>query len=296
MDDLQDFDVAPEYLGIVGSSTDCLNALGVTLQFGPAVHAALLVTKEKEEEEPWPHEHLIVLQLENADFGRPIVIPSGFASGYGGAGPRALSRAIILLSKANVSVKSKIAAGLLFHQINIGRATHEQLENLARLGKGGTDPWDLVDMRDADLSGTNPPIWSDWIDLRVPRGLVSANLDDLVQELERDHRDAVFKAFRRLESSIRSRMQGLGAITESEAVGARLVNNAFGDKGKLGWSDIDPTSSEYKGRRDLLAGAFSVLRSPRVHNEDDPFSRADHIRDFILVGWLLDLVESSEPR
>src|SRR5438132_8533677 len=72
-----------EYLGIAGSSQDCQEAVIRRVQYGERIHQARILSSART--------HCLLLANE---IGDQAAVKSGFASGYGGEGPAALSYAL----------------------------------------------------------------------------------------------------------------------------------------------------------------------------------------------------------
>ncbi len=82
-----------EYHGIAGASDDCEAAVLRLLTSGGNLARALILTSGRD--------HAFLLFNEVGD---PIAIKSGFASGYGGSGPTALSRVVEFLNGHGVEI------------------------------------------------------------------------------------------------------------------------------------------------------------------------------------------------
>lgn len=286
-----------ELLGVNGSTLDCLAALTTVIDHGPRVVGCMFVTSG-ERDNPDVENHLFVLATEFIDSPRFIVIPSGFTSGYAGTGPTGTSRAILLLDDARIHTASLVVPARLFECINGGRVSHEELLAVFRRQDPnvtmGRNPFQYVDERDMRRAEDRTS-WRRWVTPRISRPLVSPGLFDLIDEFERDPRNAIVSGFRRVESSVRTKLQEAGEQTTDQAA-VSLINNAFGKNGALRWSDIEIGSSEHDGRREMLTGAFRALRNRRVHHEEDEVEAFEDLQDFYLVARLYDWVTSAEHR
>jgi hypothetical protein len=69
-----------EYAGVPGASKECQDAVIRLIQFGDRITRARILTYERE--------HCLLLTVNVGDL---VAVKSGFASGYGGEGPRSFS-------------------------------------------------------------------------------------------------------------------------------------------------------------------------------------------------------------
>ena len=85
---------AIEYHGVAGGTAECESAVIRQLMCAPVLARALILTAARD--------HAFLLFTEVGD---PIAIRSGFASGYGGTGPRGLSRVLQFLDAHGIEIK-----------------------------------------------------------------------------------------------------------------------------------------------------------------------------------------------
>lgn len=270
-----------EILG-VGNTQDALDALTEVLQSDPPVVGCVFVTAGDRE----GGQHLLVMITEDEKFPRPVVIRSGFTSGYGGEGPVGTSLAITLLDDLNIRPLSVVVDSSLFERIDQGTATYEELRGLwdhSLAGwKRGKDVSHYVLERDFDRSEKHQS-WRRSVAPRLTYSLVSPDLFDLIPQFERNPREALIAGFRRLESEIRAALQRVGVETTDRAA-VQLIRLAFGKDGRLRWADVPADSSEHLGRVEMLAGAFQALRNKRAHEEDDASDHVENIQDFYVLS------------
>uniref|UniRef100_UPI0040485D1B hypothetical protein n=1 Tax=Rheinheimera sp. TaxID=1869214 RepID=UPI0040485D1B len=86
-----------EYYGTAGITARCLRALSMAIQAGDKIEKAYLLSDFDTKSGCGTHCFLLF-----TEFGDPIAIKSGFASGYGGEGPRGLSSALQILIRHNM--------------------------------------------------------------------------------------------------------------------------------------------------------------------------------------------------
>jgi hypothetical protein len=104
-----------EYHGVAGGSHDCQDAVMRLLQFGDRIVRVCILT-------PANHHGLLLTK----EVGDRVAIPSGFASGYGGAGPNYFSVALQLLDTHGAEIDER-------------ELEEAQLERLNRSGLTMTD-------------------------------------------------------------------------------------------------------------------------------------------------------------
>ena len=90
-----------EYYGTEGITARCLTALTMVIQAGGDVISRAFLLSDVDSSSKCG-KHCLLLWPESSD---PIVIKSGFASGYPGEGPRGLSSALQILIRHNIEIK-----------------------------------------------------------------------------------------------------------------------------------------------------------------------------------------------
>jgi hypothetical protein len=255
-----------EYHGIAGSSHDCDAAVMRLVQGGAHLTRARILTCGRD--------HALLL---TTPIGDQIAIKSGFASGYGGAGPSAFSFVLAVLASHGVEID----------ECEIPKAM------LARLDRSA------LTLKDLDHCATSPPIrpsrWSDYVAERdflrgesgglfrqfpsvIPFVIIDPRLGDLARDFWNRPDHSLTVGYRRLEDIVRQRT-GLPHSSQ------KLFQMAFdATHGKLTW-DV-PDRSERVGRMQLFTGAFGAYRNPRQHREHP---ESDFLAEFLLLNQLYRL-------
>lgn len=87
---------------------------------------------------------------------------------------------------------------------------------------------------------------------------------------------------------LEERLRDVGTITDPSRIGRDLVNDVFGNNGKL--AGKFPQDSERQGYRDLYAGVVGALRNPYAHRFIDP-APEDGGATIVFVNLLLKMLE-----
>jgi hypothetical protein len=123
-----------EYAGIAGGSKDCQAAIEMLIQYGTHIEQARILT--------FQNRHCILLTDEIGDL---IAIKSGFASGYGGEGPRRFSHVLQLLDFHGANIE----------EYNVEEATIDRLDDSALT---------LADLKRFDQSQpVRPARWGEYL-------------------------------------------------------------------------------------------------------------------------------------
>lgn len=277
-----------------GSSADCLSALAAQIERRSDLFAGVLVTGKRSGLDGVP-KHLFLLVSGERDYPTYCIVRSGFTSGYGGEGPSATSRGLLLLLSVDAEIASRVVSGSLFDRIQRGDVAYDDLEGVRLRGEPGLSWSTYVQGADWDVYNAGRT-WADWTSAHLPLPLVTPGLQELVTDFRGHPEDAVVRAFRRVESRLRERLHAVTNLPPGLS-GAKLINHAYSaDKGILRWPDAEPGDSIHNGRRDLLVGSFAIHRNPRVHHEDHKLPYEQDIVAFLLAGEILQLIERSVPR
>lgn len=98
---------------------------------------------------------------------------------------------------------------------------------------------------------------------------------------------AIQHAFSVFEEHLRTKLDA-GADT----YGPRLINAAFGNDGSLTYGEMP---NEQQGVRNLMAGAYALLRNPRVHRivED---SESSALAAIALIDMMIQIVDQAQKK
>ncbi len=256
-----------QYHGIAGASDDCEAAALRLLTAGGELARALILTSGRN------HAFL----LFNA-VGDPIAIKSGFASGYGGAGPTALSRVLEFLHAHSVEIDEAEVTESVLERLDNSALTLADLDAVEHGERVRPGRWGNDYIRDNERdSGHDRTLWAT-LPAVMPYALLDPRLVDLALGFEADADAILNRCYRRLEDIVRER-------TGLKQHGVKLFSAAFeGDAPPLGWEVPDP--SEGTGRALLFKSVYLAYRNPRAHRE---LTRGQHMAEFLLLNQLFRL-------
>lgn len=262
-----------QYAGIAGASKNCESAIEMLVQYGTHIQRARILT--------WKNRHCILL---TNDVGDLIAVKSGFASGYGGEGPRRFSYVLQLLDTHRAEVE----------EYEVDESTIERLDNSALT---------LADLRKLDQSTSiRPTRWHEYVtesDFKrgldgtlwnnfppvIPFAIIDSRITDLAISFWSAPDDRLLSGYRRLEDAVRER-------TGTQEHGARLFSQVFtGNNPKLIWKNINDT--EKIGRINLFTGAYMAHRNPRAHRELKSHQDAQ-LSEFLLLNHLFRLEKEAQ--
>jgi len=268
-----------EYHGSNGTTQDCLDAIARLIQFGDRIEKARLLSSPKEE--GGCRDHAFILTINNDQL---VVIGTGFRSGYGGEGPKGLSKALQLLirHKAEV-VEFEIKPDVLKrleHRCLLS-SDIQSIESSNGVGPNRYYDYIFYDIKlakklfgDKELNLLFSPV--------IPFAIIDTRLLDLALSFEEQPDTSLLSGYRRLEGLVRDKhgeLKGLSA--------AKLFSKAYqGEKSILEWPGIDKSESE--GRASLFIGAFKSYRNKRSHHEPSD-DIASALREFLLLNELFIL-------
>lgn len=197
--------------------------------------------------------------------GGPIAVKDGFTSGYRGAGPSALARALCILDTLKIELDEVEAPLELIKRLSVSALTCDDLEFLGTAEPVRPSRWfdyvynifGSIDQSAAVWAGFEPSI---------PFAALDQRLMTLGLRLRHEPDNVLLTGFRILEDRVRER-------TGLSDHGSKLFSRAFqGEESKLFWrragdEPIDP--GEQTGRAQLFTGAYQAFRNPRAHRTPD---------------------------
>ncbi len=213
------------------------------------------------------------------------VIRDGFASGYGGEGPRGLSQAILLLANRGWELKEVEVTQKCFDSFVDATITESQIEKvLAGRHRPLSKVYDYVTERDVDRADERN-VWED-LPALIPLPLINRRLLDLAIRFWQDPDAALNTAYRRLEDQIRKR-------SGCRDHGTKLFSRAFGNENSpLVWHHSDQDSIVFA---QLFIGAYSGFRNLRAHREIQS-TEQEYVLEFLQVNTLYVLEEQLRRR
>jgi hypothetical protein len=272
-----------QYVGICGATPECADAVERLLLTRVDLSSAVILTVPN----PAHAEHAMLLTTE---LGDRIIVKSGFASGYGGTGPRGLSATIVLLHWHGVSLDEILISPEMLRRLDASALTAADLASLEAQPKlRPARLWDYIHPDDMVQHDANP--WARRTPI-LPWPLIDDELAEIARGFWDDPDMALMKAHRQLETRVRERAE----ITLEEASKGpmetfKLAFNA--PNARLCWPGI--TSSEHIGRANLFFGALQAYRHVRSHRvlKLDPH---EALGELLIFNQLFRLLRSAERR
>jgi hypothetical protein len=264
-----------EYAGLPGVSKDCQDAILRLIQYGSRVtHAKILSSA---------HDHCLLLAV---DCGNLVAVKSGFASGYGGEGPRTFSYVLQVLETHGAEIDEYIVSPDLLDRIDASAVTVTDLKTIDKSSPRRPSQWhDYVSEEHWERAQIGW-LWEREFPAVVPYAIVDSRLADLALSFWDGPDDKLMLGYRRLEDIVRKR-------TGIEQHGVKLFSQAFNPTGgQLTWSDAD--DGERTGRMNLFTGAWMAHRNRRAHRELSS-SQDDLLAEFLLLNHLYRLERDAIP-
>lgn len=256
-----------EYYGTAGITARCLRALTMAIQAGDIIEKAYLLSDFNEKSGCGTHCFLLF-----TEFGDPIAIKSGFASGYSGEGPRGLSSALQILIRHNIDIEEYAVDRCFIQRVDSSCLTQADLDMLeAQRPVRPTRYYDFILLRD-DRCSYDDNLVKSLFAKEVPYHIVDNRIMEQAINLKHNPDANLMTCYRRLEDIIRKRA---GLDGES---GTKLFSQAFlSNNAPLQWSDLP--DAEAKGRASLFSAVYMAYRNSRAHKENGT-TPADAIRIF----------------
>lgn len=262
------------YAGAAGSSADCCTAVLQLLFYGRRIVSATILTND--------HSHCLMLTV-GSDL---IAVKSGFASGYGGEGPRTLSFVLEVLQAHAVEIEEVGVASDMLARLDSSALTAADVDQIKSARPIRPSRWYDYIFNHSDTRPNATPF--EETDPRIPLGLIDARIVDLAIHFEDEPDNRLLIGYRRLEDLVRTR-----AGLERE-FGAKLFQAAFGgDDSILYWEGID--GAEQQGRVLLFTGTYMAHRNPRAHQESQ-HSLRQQACEFMLLNHLYTLERAASTR
>lgn len=259
------------YHGSSGVTRDCEEAIQRIIQFGDEIVQANILS----------HENSHGFLLRDAYEVVTAILP-GFATGYGGEGPRRFSYVLRLLNDHYIPVDEYDIPSDMMKRFEASALTHADLNFVEkarpiRPHRYNDYIWEMHWKYSAST------LWKSFKPV-LPLSLIEPRLADLAKKFGEDPDKNLMTGYRRLEDAIRQK-------TDSDKHGSKLMSEAFmGKKSVLIWEDID--DGEQTGRGQLFTGTYMAHRNPRAHREKE-HSLEQYISEFLLLNHLFHLEASS---
>jgi hypothetical protein len=264
-----------QYAGIGGASKDCQDAVLRFLQFGtPITHCAILSAGR---------DHCLLLRINEGD---QVAIKSGFASGYGGEGPRTFSYVLQTLQRYGVEIQEFEVEPAFIERLDASALTQSDMDALGASHPVRPTRWhDYLEERHWKDS-EDGSLWQREFPLVIPFAVIDPRLMDLALDFWNEADARLLDGYRRLEDILRTRT---GLATH----GSKLFSQTFHpENGALTWTEAD--EGERSGRMQLFTGTFAAHRNPRAHRERKERA-ALALREFLLLNHLYVLEAEAVP-
>lgn len=273
-----------EYRGTRGITRHCLVALANFLQECRTTGRAILLSTPADDHGCRSHAFLLLL-----DDLPEVLVLDGFASGYGGEGPRGLSTAICLLDTRRWDMNEVELTAELFERLCARAATQNELQRILKLRrKPVSDVFRYVPRENLD-SEAMKLAWRD-LPINIPLPMIDVRLFDVAIAFWDDPDSLLSKAYRRLEDSVRDKT----GFNSSNDHGARLFSRAFGnDKSPFVWLVNGEETTCYAP---LFTAAFTGFRNNRAHRDPGYESDKSVAGELLLLNMLYLLEAQVMPR
>jgi hypothetical protein len=266
---------AIEYHGLAGISQACKEGLIRMVQFHEDIKLVRILTHEGC--------HCLLLTVEPGDL---VAIKSGFASGYSGEGPRALSYVLQLLHAHNVEIDEIPVSKELIDRLDASALRRADIKALESAKPIRPVRWhDYVFEED----WTRHHRGEYWAECRpvIPYAILDPRIADLAIHFWDKPDDALLVGYRRLEDIVRAR-------TRLDEHGAKLFSQAFlGESARLHWKDIGDRAQQ--GRGTLFGSIYLAYRNPRAHRELN-LDVKGALAEFLLLNQLYRLERDAHER
>lgn len=272
-----------EYHGTAGVTADCIDAIQRLLLWGCPLKSATLLTVSGNP----VSEHAFLLADE---YGGLVAVKSGFTSGYGGEGPKGLSRILGLLDWHRIALEEIEVEPPFLKRLDLSALTDRDLKwFLEARPKRPSNLWDHINDDDFfERSESNPWRRSPSI---LPLSLIDGRLATIARDFHNDPDAAISKAYRKLETIVRKRISK--GDENVDVTGSKLFAKAFhSEEAKLIWPGL--AKGECQGRANLFTGAFLAHRNARAHRESVENIDAC-ISEFLLLNHLYQLERQAKP-
>jgi len=255
-----------EYVGIAGISKECQDAVLRFIQFGTRITEVRILSAKSR--------HCLLLTRDGGD---QVAVKSGFATGYGGEGPRRFSYVLQILDSHGAEIIENDVPRSLLDKIDDSALTKSDLKRIKKIRHVRPSRWyDYVSERDFERAREGT-LWREEFPAIVPFALIDARIMDLARDFWNSPDNSLLVGYRRLEDIVRER-------TAIKHHGSKLFSQAFnpGD-GALTWEHVE--DGERAGRMQLFIGTYGAHRNLRAHREMKTHSR-ELLAEFLLLNHL----------
>src|SRR5579863_6647105 len=211
-----------EYVGLSGISKECQDAVLRLIQFGTRITHVRILSADRD--------HCLLLTLECGD---PVAVKSGFASGYGGEGPRCFSYVLQILDSHGAEIIEHDVERSLLDKIDYSALTRSDLERVENMSPVRPTRWHDYVFHDDFKKAREGTLWREEFPAVMPFALIDGRIMDLALDFWNGPDNNLLVGYRRLEDIVRQR-------TAIEQHGTKLFSQAFHPgEGALTWEHVD---------------------------------------------------------
>jgi hypothetical protein len=269
---------AIEYVGLSGISKECQDAVLRFIQFGNRITHAVVLSCYKSNE---CKEHCLLLTLEDTDL---VAVKSGFASGYGGEGPRRFSYVLQVLDDHGSEIEEHNVPQEFINRLDSSALTRIDLEMLKRSEPCRPSRWHDYVREGHFEHARKGMLWQEEFPPVIPFAMIDGRIFDLALSFWDNPDSNLLRGYRRLEDIVRER-------TGLDEHGSKLFSHAFNPSdGVLTWRNID--DGERSGRMQLFIGTYNAHRNRRAHIELGGHN-TELLAEFLLLNHLYRLEKDS---
>ncbi|MEO8514043.1 MAG: TIGR02391 family protein [Ignavibacteria bacterium] len=262
-----------QYYGLPGTTEECKEAVIRLLQNNKKILKANILS--------YKNRHCFLFFV---DAGDPIIIKSGFTSGYLGTGPNAFSYILQLLDIYNVEIEEYKIKKTLLNRIDNSLMLATDLEELEKSNPVIPTRWyDYIHERDENLMEKGK-LWKEFHPI-IPFAIIDARIADLAINFWDNPDEKLLTGYRRLEDIVRNR-------TGLDEHSTKLFAVAF--KEALEWKKMN--AAEQNGRIQLFYSIYTMYRNPRAHKELDKYDNNHLLSEFLLLNHLYKLEDEAVDR
>lgn len=264
-----------EYHGIPGTTKPCEQAVINLVQNREKIARTRILS--------CAHSHCLLISVGEGDL---VAVKSGFASGYGGEGPRGFSYVLQVLYSAGIDIDEYDVSQELLDRLDASALTRVDIEQLDVMRPVRPMRWsDYIHEAHWEFAH-NGQTWRNFKPV-IPLAIIDPRIADLVTGFWDSMDNTLLSIYRRLEDRLRQR-------TRSAEHGVKLLAIAFnGPDSKLKWKGVD--LAEQQGRANLFTGAYGAFRNRRAHREIASDEHAG-LRELLLLNELFLLEAEAVQR
>jgi hypothetical protein len=170
-----------EYHGIAGTSDPCQQAVMNLFQSGRYLQRAYILTAG--------NSHGLLL----ADaVGDHVAIKSGFASGYGGTGPRAFSFVLALLYQSQIAIDEIVVDPSLMERLDDSALSNRDVDRITEGRPKRPSTWANYVFNDDFEAAKTGKLWA-FFPLVVPFAIIDARIMDLARDFWSDPDERILR-------------------------------------------------------------------------------------------------------